>query len=83
MRLLEVGFEFDGATKCRNGACCVAVSLQFAAEVVLGVYIVRIEGDGLAKLIERALVVCLATEGDASMRCAAASRGSNWIAWLN
>src|ERR1700756_1770322 len=60
--LLEVGFEFDGATKCRDGARRVAVGFQFAAEVVLSVHIVGIECRGLAKLIERALVVCLTTQ---------------------
>ena len=65
MRLFKVRFQFDGTPKGGNGPGGIAPSLQFPAQVVLSVGIVRIERYGGAKLLQRALMVRLTPQNQA------------------
>ena len=56
MCLLEIGFQFDRATKGGNRSSSVAPSLQLAAQIELRIGIVRTQLHCDSKLIERALV---------------------------
>src|SRR5437660_47527 len=65
MCLLEIGFQFDRATKGGNRSSSVAPSLQLAAQIELRIGIVRTQLHCDSKLIKRALVVCLTPQGHA------------------